>query len=118
MPNICAATSDLDTYKKLICRKNILYLDQPFFGNSHFSDKIPPKVREEKERWTQCQRGVSSAWSRCLSQGLVPAPRGIRATLWLSVARATCTRTLYDPFDWPFGRAPRTKGDLQQLKAL
>ena len=25
---------------------------------------------------------------------------------------------VYDPFDWPFGRAPRTKGDLQQLKAL
>ena len=31
---------------------------------------------------------------------------------------ATCTRTLYGPFDWPFGRAPRTKGDLQHLGAL
>ena len=46
------------------------------------------------------------------------APGGMRATFWLAAARATCTRTLYDPFDWPFGAAPRTKGDLQQLKAL
>ena len=48
MPKICAATSDLDTYRKPICRKKILYLDQPFVGNSHFSDKVRPKVREEK----------------------------------------------------------------------
>ena len=46
------------------------------------------------------ERGVSSSCCRCASQGLGPgAPVGIRATLWLSVARATCTRTLYDPFD-------------------
>ena len=78
----------------------------------------PARPAEERRGQLQCQRGVSSACCRYASQRLVPAPRGIRATLWLSVARATCTRTLYDPFDWPFGRAPRTKGDLQHLEAL
>ena len=50
--------------------------------------------------------------------GLSPDIRGTHICCHLSVARATCMCTLYDPFDWPCGRAPRTKGDLQQLKAF
>ena len=89
------------------------------FWKQPFSDKIPPKVREEKGE-------VDSMTARCVVRllqmriaGACPSPPGhTRDILWLSVARATCTRTLYDPFHWPFGRAPRTKGDLQQLKAF
>ena len=76
MPKICAATIDLDTYRKLMCRKQILYLDQPFFGNSHFSDKVRPKVREEKGE-------VDSMTARCVVRllqmriaGACPSPPG------------------------------------------
>ena len=54
----------------------MLYLDQPFFGNSHFSDKVRPKVSAEKGE-------VDSMPARCVVRllqmriaGACPSPPG------------------------------------------
>ena len=94
MPKICAATSDLDTYRKPNCRKIILYLDQPFFGNSHFSDKIHPKSERRRRGGRNasvvCRPPGADAYRRGLSQ-----PPGAYArhygSLWRAQrARAPC----------------------------
>ena len=80
----------------------------------------PGPSRERcSERSAQCQRGVSSLYTRCASQRLVPAPMGIPATLWLTAVRHSERVRLKDPtghpFDWPFRRAPRTKRTKRNL---
>jgi hypothetical protein len=50
--------------------------------------------------------------------GACPSPPGHTRDIMALCGARTCPRTLYDPFDWPFGRAPRTKGDLQHLGDL
>ena len=76
MPKICAATSDLDTYRKLNCRKKNLYFGSAMFWKQQFSDKVRPKVREEKGE-------VDSMPARCVVRllqmriaGACPSPPG------------------------------------------
>ena len=61
MPKICAATSDFDTYRKLNCRKTNLYFGSAMFWKQPYSDKVRPKVREEKGE-------VDSMTARCVDR--------------------------------------------------